>query len=251
MKALLKKIVGEQITDFISKQLVSRKIKTAIREARKVSTWNPETALDFLSSKVAREISPWQYRKEIIGLAAELQARRPKVIVEVGTAAGGTLFLAASFAADDALLISVDLPQGLFGGGYPDWKMPLYKSFARPGQRIELIRDDSHAPHVLQQVKDLLAGRTIDYLFLDGDHSYEGVKEDFEKFLPLVSKDGLVAFHDIAKDRSPQPDHFVSDFWNEIKQDYEHRELIQDPNQSKCGLGLLFIANPVMATKLV
>lgn len=36
----------------------------------------------------------------------------------------------------------------------------------------------------------------IDLLWIDGDHSYEGVKSDFEKFSKFVKKDGLVIFHD-------------------------------------------------------
>ena len=41
--------------------------------------------------------------------------------------------------------MSVDLPLGHFGGGYPLFKAPLYRSFARVGQSIELVRADSHA----------------------------------------------------------------------------------------------------------
>ena len=33
----------------------------------------------------------------------------------------------------------------------------------------------------------------IDFLFLDGDHSYEGVRRDFENYAPLVRPGGIVA----------------------------------------------------------
>jgi predicted O-methyltransferase YrrM len=36
----------------------------------------------------------------------------------------------------------------------------------------------------------------IDLLFLDGDHSYKGVKADWETFLPRMSPFGLIVFHD-------------------------------------------------------
>lgn len=36
----------------------------------------------------------------------------------------------------------------------------------------------------------------IDLLFIDGDHSYEGVKRDWDLFTPHVKPFGLVLFHD-------------------------------------------------------
>lgn len=36
----------------------------------------------------------------------------------------------------------------------------------------------------------------IDVLFIDGDHSYEGVKDDWDNFSPLVKAGGIVYFHD-------------------------------------------------------
>jgi len=41
-------------------------------------------------------------------------------------------------------------------------------------------------------VKKILAGRQVDFLFIDGDHSYEGVKKDFEMYSSLVRKGGVV-----------------------------------------------------------
>ncbi|HEY8164295.1 MAG TPA: class I SAM-dependent methyltransferase [Gemmatimonadaceae bacterium] len=45
----------------------------------------------------------------------------------------------------------------------------------------------------------------IDLLFIDGDHSYEGVKADWERFSPFVSEFGVVVFHDTIWDRRPDP----------------------------------------------
>lgn len=38
----------------------------------------------------------------------------------------------------------------------------------------------------------------IDFLFIDGDHSYTGVKQDFETWFPKLKKDGIIVFHDIG-----------------------------------------------------
>lgn len=241
MKKVIKKIVGKNITAAVTKWAVTRSVKKVVLSANEKADWTADEAIEMLFSKSAKFVTPWQYREEILALAKEIKKKEPKVVLEIGTASGGTLFLATRLAADDALLISIDLPNGLFGGGYPDWKIPLYGSFARKKQKIELIRADSHSEEVFQQVKGILNGRKIDYLFLDGDHSYEGVKQDFEKFSTLMSDRGLIAFHDIASDKSPVVDHFVSVFWNEIKSRYAFKEFIKDPNQSKLGLGLLIL----------
>lgn len=36
-----------------------------------------------------------------------------------------------------------------------------------------------------------------EYIYLDGDHSYDGIKHDFKKFWPLLAQQGLMVFHDI------------------------------------------------------
>lgn len=36
----------------------------------------------------------------------------------------------------------------------------------------------------------------IDVLFIDGDHSYEGVKKDFELYSKLLSENGVILLHD-------------------------------------------------------
>ena len=42
--------------------------------------------------------------------------------------------------------------------------------------------------------------RPIDFIFIDGDHSYEGVKRDWELFVPHVKPFGVVVFHDTIWD---------------------------------------------------
>jgi predicted O-methyltransferase YrrM len=38
--------------------------------------------------------------------------------------------------------------------------------------------------------------RPIDFLLIDGDHSYEGIKRDWDLFVPHLRRFGVVAFHD-------------------------------------------------------
>jgi predicted O-methyltransferase YrrM len=60
------------------------------------------------------------------------------------------------------------------------------------------MRANSHESSTLDQVKRLFKGQQIDMLFIDGDHTYEGVKMDWEMYSQLVRPGGLVVFHDVA-----------------------------------------------------
>lgn len=185
-------------------------------------------------------IKPLQVKEEILGLLNILKERSPKVVLEIGTAKGGTLFLLSRVAAPNAKIISVDLPDGPFGGGYPEWRMPLYRSFARDDQEIHLIRADSHSPETVQQVERILEGREIDFIFIDGDHTYEGVREDFETYSPFTKKSGIVAFHDIVE--NPNDVNWqVHRFWDEIKHKFEHTEIVSAIKEFDriCGIGIL------------
>jgi cephalosporin hydroxylase len=161
-------------------------------------------------------IIPTQVRDELAELAGIVDGLEPSIVLKISTANGGTLFLWSRLANSDATVVSVDLPGGQLGGGYPKWKLPFYRSFARNQQRIALIRGDSHDPTVHREVVRILGTRQLDFLFVDGDHTYEGVRNDFRMYSPLVRKGGLMAFHDIVS-HPPGSGCEVSKFWNEVQ----------------------------------
>jgi len=193
--------------------------------------------LDFAYRHVIR---PLQVRSEIEGLLDVVRQKRPRVIVEIGTSRGGTLFLFCRHAARDALVVSIDLCGGTFGGGYPVAKVPLYKSFAKNAQKIALIRGDSHLEQTHLRARKILLNRTIEFLFIDGDHTYKGVKADFEVYSKLVAPGGIVALHDIVE-HPAETGCEVSRFWNEIKSCYTHAEIIKDRKQGWAGIGVLYL----------
>ena len=185
------------------------------------------------------QIKPIQFKSEILGFLKLLQNQRPRIVCEIGTASGGTLFLFSKLAAPDAKLISIDLPWGKFGLGYLPAQIPLFRSFARDQQQIVLLREDSHATETFDKVVVHLKGEMIDCLLLDGDHSYEGAKKDFQVYSKLVKKGGVIAFHDIVPG-PPQLAGEVHRLWPEIKGNYEHKEFVEDWNQGGAGLGVVF-----------
>ena len=183
-------------------------------------------------------IAPRQVSWEIARLLRILAKHKPKFVLEIGTAGGGTLFLLAKVSSPDALMISMDLPAGRLDVGYSELKAPFYKSFATNRQKIYLIRGDSHASDTFIMVEKILCGNMLDFLLIDGDHTYEGVRKDFELYSRLVKKRGMVAFHDIVPG-PPENVGGVPRFWSEVKHGFRYVELVKDWEQGVCGLGVL------------
>lgn len=209
---------------------------------RKIKKFNPrdnEDALNFTQSWYFG-IRPGQVKSEFLGLLNIFKEKTPKVVLEIGTANGGTLFCFSKLAPEDATIISIDLPGADFGGGYPKSKIPLYSSFRKRGQKMFLFREDSHAEQTLEKLKEILNAEKIDFLFIDGDHTYEGVKCDFGLYGPMVSKGGLIAFHDIVEG-PPEKVGGVPRFWHEVKSQYRHVEIIENRDQSRYGIGVLYV----------
>lgn len=224
--------------NFISQILIKRGFGRLVKKIKELEPMAHEEVVAFLFSKQAALITPWQFREELTLLASEVERLQPKVILEIGTANGGTLFMSSRLADENALIISIDLPGGDFGGGYPDWKVPVYKSFAKKTQQLDLIRADSHSLETFNRIEAILAGRKVDYLFIDGDHTYSGAKQDFEMYKQLVGNKGVVAFHDIVVHKNSRCD--VYKLWQEIKEQYRHREFVNDWDQNKFGIGVIY-----------
>jgi predicted O-methyltransferase YrrM len=179
---------------------------------------------------------PFQVPEEFVRLLEDARQLNPQTVVEIGTHRGGTLYLWARLARPDATLISIDLPGGKFGGGYSPFRAPIYRRFAEKNQRLHLVRANSHSKATVEETQRLLAGRPIDLLFIDGDHTFEGVKKDWEMYSPLVRSEGLVVFHDVAGNYD---DTQVKAFWDTIKTSHTHREYITQP-EGHYGIGVLW-----------
>lgn len=186
-----------------------------------------------------KTIRPRQNPVEIERLYEIICELNPSRVLEVGTARGGTLYLWAQAATRDATLVSVDLPGGDFGGAYADCRSALYQAFAHDAQQMHLIMADSHQHETQDRVADCFGGQPIDFAFIDGDHTYEGVKADFHDYGRLVRPGGVIAFHDILY-RADQPTIRVDKLWAELSEQYDCEALIgPDGSGKQIGIGVL------------
>jgi predicted O-methyltransferase YrrM len=78
----------------------------------------------------------------------------------------------------------------------------------------------------------------LDVLFIDGDHSYEGARRDFEDYGRLVRPGGIIAFHDIA-DHPAGAGGDVPRLWRELREGRRWRELVESPGQGY-GIGIIY-----------
>jgi len=187
------------------------------------------------SSKLA-EISIFrgavQKMRELTPLVSVLKRRKLRTIVEIGTLDGGTLWLWCQLATPDALIVSVDLPLDRFRG---DWKaIKRLRSYGQAEQSLEFIRTNSHQRETRSEVTEKLRDRAVDLLFIDGDHSYPGVRKDFEMYAPFVRRGGIVIFHDILP-HPRVPACAVDRLWNEIKVHFKYREFVEADDERGWG----------------
>ena len=190
-----------------------------------------DSRLEFCAGQRADEIAPFLH------WAAETPLRR---IAEIGSARGGNLLLFSIAAESESQLISIDLDDD-------PAKEAVYRRLIEPSHRLTFIAGDSHDPKTVDRFRESLGGDMLDLLFIDGDHSYEGVKADFDRYSPFVRGGGIIGIHDIVPDAfqrfgraTPSDTGGVFSFWNELKANgLDWREFVSDPDQDGFGIGAI------------
>jgi predicted O-methyltransferase YrrM len=88
-----------------------------------------------------------------------------------------------------------------------------------------------------QKFFDKYPDSVYDYVYIDGDHSYQGVKYDFEQALASLRSGGFIVFHDISvKEDKPEGEYGVYKLWDQIKQKHSNKiEFVY----KRSGLGVL------------
>lgn len=198
-----------------------------------------ETDIDALLALASSEFGITQVRSEITALIERLRKLAPRNIVEIGTHKGGNSFLFCHAAPSARNIVGVDLCVQ---------NADKLVHFVRSGQRYFPLHGDSQTKQMKQRVLSRLAGQPVDFLFIDGDHSFAGVKADFELYAPLVRQGGIIALHDIVPDHRTR---FGRDtkcyagevhrFWSELKALHSCEELIDETDQDGFGIGIVHV----------
>jgi predicted O-methyltransferase YrrM len=128
-----------------------------------------------------------------------VRSMKPAVCVEIGSARGKS-----------ACAIGLGLLRNGSGKLYAidphrrtEWNdTDSIDSFSIIGHNLRKAGVSDYVEIIRKTSSEALAGwsETVDMLFIDGDHSYEGVKSDWQQFLPYLSKFGVVIFHDTLWD---------------------------------------------------
>lgn len=148
------------------------------------------------------------------------------LILEIGSLYGNNLCMLSRLLNDTGTIISIE-PELEYKSSLDDI---LVKEVISP---IELKVFKYTSKDAFTLVKEFLGERKINSFFIDGDHSYEGVKYDFETYSPFVNSPGIIGIHDIMRKDS------VGKFWEEIKSTF--------PNSLEClssvgiGTGICFL----------
>lgn len=162
---------------------------------------------------------------------------KPAVMVELGTHRGDSYLAFCQAAKEENLSTqcrAVDTWEGDQHSGYYDGS--IYQELHRYNERhysnfSVLIR------RKFDDALELFEDSSIDLLHIDGLHTYEAVKHDFNSWLSKMNTSGVVLLHDISERAG---DFGVWKFWEELKIKYSTFEI---PNFH--GLGMVAVGTRI------
>jgi cephalosporin hydroxylase len=173
---------------------------------------------------VKPEVDTYQEDWELEQMVAVVERLEPKVVLEVGTMWGGTLWHWLQIA-DEVVSIDDEMRH------WQDWER--WADAADAG--LTLVQGFSQDEEVIEKAREL---GPYDFIFIDGDHRYEPVKADWENYSPMVAPGGVFAFHDTQ--HIGDDTYGVERLWYEIIAEPEVRWM-HFARTNHCGIGLVWL----------
>lgn len=149
---------------------------------------------------------------------------QPDCIVELGSFYGCSSFAFLQAIKDFTLpctFYAVDTWEGDVFTKH-DYQEDIYGSFMEvkdrifPDQKVHVMR------MTFDEAVNSFEDASIDLLHIDGSHTYEAVKHDFQTWRKKVKPDGAIFFHDIGDDRLNGKHLGSHIFWEELKKEYSN-----------------------------
>jgi predicted O-methyltransferase YrrM len=146
-------------------------------------------------------------KAEMLYVVAIAKIRDAKNIFEFGTYMGRTTYHLASIS-DDVRVTTLNLPPDR-SGKYAPFIGRFFQGTEREMQITQLFEDAyNFDPKPL--------AKKFDFIFIDGDHSYEGVENDTLKAFKLLKPGGVIMWHDYAP-KSPGLAVFIRQFTQNVR----------------------------------
>lgn len=165
-----------------------------------------------------------------------VQTQRPRSVVELGTHTGNSYFTFCQAVKDAACAThcyAVDTWEGDEHAG--EYGEEIYQSVNDTNSK-HYADFSSLLRMTFDQALGVITDGTVDLLHIDGLHTYEAVRHDFETWLPKLSPNAIVLFHDT---HVHERGFGVWKFWEEIRAQYSHSFAFQHSH----GLGVLQVGD--------
>lgn len=171
-----------------------------------------------------------QVPSELVQMVALYREVNPKRVLEIGSWQGGTLQVWLTEAKPEAV-VAVDL----------DHQNPsAYEGWRQQGTALYVVEGDSHDPAIAAAVR---RGGPYNWMFIDGDHTEEGVRADVELAISCAAPGALLVLHDVALGRENIGDPGPRVIFDELRVSRDHQEFIEDPYDGPWahGIGVVYL----------